>query len=185
MVKFHREWFIFYSIKDYGFIVTTIGLMISLLVGCGALVRAYSQSSLGGGAPFLWMLGIIWLIAYWRRWRWFAGIGLLTLIALAAHGLWISLSPGLMILGALGAVSAWDLQEFKHRLRYALPTEDTRGLERRHISRLLILSLIGFALAGVTEFFPLRLTPEFVFLLGILSVIGLITLGRWLDSKRR
>jgi hypothetical protein len=165
--------------------LTTIGVIISLLIGCGALVEAYSHSSLDGAGRFILIFGIIWLIAYWRRWRWFAGVGLLTMIAFSAYGLWIQLSPGLLIIGTLGALSTWDLQELNRRLYYALPGENVREIEKKRIGRLLLLSLVGMVLAGITEIIPMRLTSEVVCLVGILTGIGLILLGRWLEYKRR
>jgi len=160
-----------------------IGLVFSLLFGTSALTWSYSQAGLDSGALFLSVLGVLWLIAYWRRWRWFAGFGLLTFIAFAAYGLWISLPAGLMILGALGGLLAWDLQEFTLRLRNALPTEDVRGMEARHMGRLLIVVLAGLSLAGITTFVRVQLTWELVFGLVLLSAGGLIQLARWLGTR--
>jgi hypothetical protein len=163
--------------------VKYIGLVLSLSVGSSALAWSYSRAGLDSGALILSILGVLWLIAYWRRWRWFAGFGLLTCIAFAAYGLWISLPPDLMILGALGGLFAWDLQEFTLRLRYALPTEDVRAMEARHMWRLMIVALAGLALAGITKFVRLHFTWELVFGLVLLSAVGLIQLARWLESR--
>ncbi len=182
MVKFQDVCIVKFA-TGHRLIVTTISLIISLLVGCGALVSAYSQTALEDGARFLWILGIIWLIAFWRRWRWFAAVGLLIFIALAAYGLWISLPPGLMILGALGGLLSWDLQELTRRLHYALRTEDVRALEKRHIGRLLIVAGFGLLLAIIATFVHMRLTREHVVILGLVSAVGLIQLARWLESR--
>jgi hypothetical protein len=97
--------------------------------------------------------------------------------------LWIELSPGWMVTGALGALLAWDLTDFMRRLRYAPLMEDLRALERRHLARLTIVTLIGVALASVAMLVRLEFTFEWIMLLTLVAVLGITQLVSWLRHR--
>jgi len=48
-----------------------------------------------------------------------------------------------MIAGAVFALFAWDMTEFRRRLRYIAVDDDMRGMERRHIARVSLVILAG------------------------------------------
>lgn len=163
--------------------MTRIGLVLSLIVGGAALAWAYSRAGLDGAARIPILVAASWMVAQWRRWRWFPALGLGAFIVLAAYGLWIGLPAGLMVIGAIGGLAAWDLADFTVRLRYASPMDNVRDLERRHVARLLIVVLLGFLLAGIATFVRLQLTFEVVFVLVVLAAVGLAQLLRWLGER--
>ena len=98
--------------------------VISVLVGVGSLTYAYASTGLDGLVRGLLVLGALWLFAGWKRWTWFSVIAILVTVALAGFGLWIELSPGWMIAGALGGLLAWDLSDFMRRLQYLHFSDD-------------------------------------------------------------
>lgn len=157
--------------------------MLSVLAGSAALAWAFSHAGFDGAARVPLGLGFTWLIAQWLRWKWFAALGLFAFLAFAAYGLWIGLPSSLMILGALGGLLAWDLADFSVRLAYAAPRDDVRGMELRHIGRLLIMAVLGTALAALSAILQVRLTFELVLALVILTAVGLAQLVRWLQSR--
>jgi hypothetical protein len=120
------------------------------------------------------------LFAGWRRWTWFSVIAILLTVTLAGFGLWIELSPGWMIAGALGGLLAWDLSDFMRRLRYAHMSDDKRALERRHLTRVTIVALIGMSLASVAMLVRLEFTLEWMMLLALVAVLGVTQLVAWL-----
>jgi hypothetical protein len=152
--------------------------VISVLMGVGSLAYAYAVVvPISRG---LLVLGALWLFAGRRYWTWFSTIMLLLLVTLAGIGLWFGLSPGWMISGALGGLMAWDLTDFMRRLRFAPLMDDTRELERRHLTRLTIVALAGAFLASIAMLVRLEFTFEWVMLLTLVAVLGVTQLVAWL-----
>ena len=160
--------------------MTIFVFVLSVFVGVGSLALAYNNADYPMLTRWLLFFGVLWLFAIWRRWCWFSSIGIFVLVALAGYGLWIELSPGWMIAGALGGLFAWDLTEFMHRLRFAARTDDLRGLERRHLARLTIVALAGLLLASIAMLVRLEFTFEWMLLLTLVAVLGVTQLVAWL-----
>lgn len=155
----------------------------SVLMGVGSLAYAYAGRDLG----FVWrgliILGALWLFAGRQRWVWFSTIALIITVSLAAFGLWIELPSGWMINGALGALLAWDLTDFMRRLRFAPLLDDLRALERRHLTRLTIVTVIGVFLASIPMLIRLEFTFEWLVLLTLVAVLGVTQLVSWLRRR--
>ena len=160
--------------------MTIFAFVLSVLMGAGSLAFAYNIAGYQMLARYLLVFGGLWLFAIWQHWRWFSSIGIFILVALAGFGLWIELSPGWMIAGALGGLLAWDLTEFMRRLRFAARTDDLPGLERRHLARLTIVALIGVTLASIAMLVRLEFTFEWVVLLTLIAALGVTQLVAWL-----
>jgi hypothetical protein len=160
--------------------MSLVVFIFSVLMSVGSLAYVYNNAGLVVLAHYILAFGVPWLFAGWKRWTWFSAIALLFSVALAAFGLWIDLSPGWMISGALGGLLAWDLTEFMRRLRFAARTEDLRDLERRHLSRVAIVALIGVALASIPMLVRLEFSFEWVVLLTLIAAFGVTQLVAWL-----
>jgi len=157
--------------------------VISVLMGVGSLSFAYAGRGFDLVARGLLVLGVLWLFAGRQRWLWFSTIALVIVVFLASFGLWIQLSPGWMISGALGALLAWDLTDFMRRLRFAPLMDDLRGLERRHLTRLTIVALIGATLASIAMLVRLEFTFEWIVLLTLVAALGVTQLVSWLRRR--
>ena len=155
----------------------------SILMGIGSLSFAYAGAGFDLVARGLLALGALWLFAGKQRWVWFSTIALLISVSLAGFGLWIELSPGWMISGALGALLAWDLTDFMRRLRFAPWMDDLRTLERRHLTRLTIVTVVGVLLASIAMFVRLEFTFEWIMLLTLVAVLGVTQLVSWLRRR--
>jgi hypothetical protein len=154
--------------------------VVSVLMGVGSLSYAYASVRLDSLARGLLILGALWLFAGKKRWTWFSTIMLLLLVTLAGIGLWFGLSPGWMISGALGGLMAWDLTDFMRRLRFAPLMDDTRELERLHLTRLTIVALAGVFLASIAMLVRLEFTFDWVMLLTLVAALGVTQLVAWL-----
>jgi len=154
--------------------------VIGVVMGVGSLVYAYSGVGFDGLMRGLLVLGALWLFAGWKRWTWFSTFAILLVVALAGFGLWIALSPGWMIAGALGGLLAWDLSDFMRRLQFVHFTDDKRGLERRHLIRVTIVAMIGMLLASISILVRLEFTLEWMMLLALVGVLGVTQLVAWL-----
>jgi hypothetical protein len=82
-----------------------------------------------------------------------------------------------MLLGALGGMLGWDLSDFARRLSYAAPTDDIRGMERRHLARVGVVAMLGFGLAWLSAVIRInRLAFEVAVGLVLLAALGLTRL---------
>jgi len=102
------------------------------------------------------MMGIVWLLAYWRRLLWFSSLALFLAIFAAGFGVWSEFPIEWMIIGALGGLLGWDLSDFAQRLRFAAPTDDIRGMERRHLLRVGVVAILGGGLAYLSVVIHVR-----------------------------
>lgn len=160
--------------------MTYFAFVISVLMGIGSLVFAYSDVGFDLVARVLVVFGVFWLYAGWRRWVWVSTIGILLLVALAGFGLYIELSPGWMIAGALGGLMAWDLSDFMRRQFFAPDSADLPAMQRRHLARLTIVAALGVALASISMAIRLEFKLESMMLLALVAVLGVTQLVGWL-----
>lgn len=154
--------------------------VICVLMGVGSLAFVYSGVGFDTLVRGLLTFGAFWLYAGWRRWTWVSVIGILSLVALAGFGLYIELSTGWMLAGALGGLLAWDLSEFIRRSYFAPESADLPGMQRRHLARLTIVAVIGVALASVSMAVRLEFTLESMMLLALVVVLGVTQLVGWI-----
>ncbi|MGD8402254.1 MAG: hypothetical protein PVJ21_01250 [Anaerolineales bacterium] len=154
--------------------------VVSVLMGIGSLVYAYAGIGWDNVVRGLLILGALWLFVGWKRWTWFSIIAILLTVALAGFGLWIELSPGWMIAGALGGLLAWDLSDFMRRLQFVHITDDKRGLERRHLTRVTIVALGGMLLATIAILVRVEFSLEWMMLLALVGTLGVTQLVAWL-----
>jgi len=149
----------------------------SVLVGVGALIFAYRDSGLEIIVRGLPVVALFWIYACWRRWVWASMGGILLLVGLAGYGLWIALSPGWLVAGALGGLLAWDLSEFIRRLDVAPESEDLIGMQRRYLARLTLVAVVGLALTSIFMLLVrVEFTVEWVLLLVLVGVLGVLQL---------
>jgi hypothetical protein len=157
--------------------MTIIALILSILLGTASLAMGYSQAGATDYPRWFLLLAVFWLIAHFRKWYWFAAIGLLAVIVAAAYGVWHGFPTVWMLLGAVGGLLSWDLSDFARRLSYASPMDDTRSLERRHLGRVGIVAALGLGLALLSVFVHFqRLAFEVAVVLVLLAALGLTRL---------
>jgi hypothetical protein len=149
---------------------------ICILAGTITLVAGYSNSRLSLVATGCFLIGLIWLLAEWRRWAWVALPAFFVLAGAAGIGAGMGLSPILMVLSVLGSLLAWDLNDFSRRLQRAAPEDDLKKLEKMHLVRLVILGAIGLSLSLMAMYLHLQISFGWIFLLAFAVVLGLMQL---------
>ena len=122
----------------------------------------------------------MWIVAEIRHLRWFASLGLLVGVTVAGIGLWMDLSLGWMLAGALGALIAWDLADFMRRVEHASPEDDVPALTRRHLLRLTIVIAAGLALSLIGMITRLEFSFEWTAFLALLAALGVTQLVAWM-----
>ena len=125
----------------------------------------------------------LWLLAHWQRWNWVGSVMLLASVGAAALGLWLGLLPGLMLVAAVAVLLGWDLSGFLRRIRLASPTDDVRGIERRHLLRIGIVAFLSAAIAALSLFVQIKVPFEIAVLLVLVSTVGLTRLAAWLQHE--
>ena len=164
--------------------MTLFALLFSILMGMGSLAWGYTQVGLPQFAHWILFFGLIWLVAVWQRWQWFAYAGLTFSFLAAALGLWaFNFPPGWMFAGAIGGLLAWDLTYFRYRLRYADSDEEQHALENRHLIRISILALLGFALANAAMVLKFQFNFEWALFSSIVAALGISQLISWFRKR--
>jgi len=157
--------------------MTIVAMILSIILGTGSLAYGYFQAGMPDPARWCVLLGIVWILAHWRKLYWFSGLGLLITLIAAAYGVWHSFTTVWVLLGALGGLLGWDLSDFAMRLSYAAPTDDIQGMERRHLERAGIVAALGFGLALLSVYIHInRLAFEVAVGLVLLAALGLTRL---------
>jgi len=157
--------------------MTIVVMIISIIIGTGSLAVGYSQAGMPDPARWCVLLGVVWILAHWRKMYWFSALGLFLTIVAAGYGVWNQFTTIWMLLGALGGLLGWDLSDFAMRLSYAASTDDIQGMERRHLERVGVVAALGFGIALLSVYIHVkRLAFEVAVGLVLLAAIGLTRL---------
>ena len=157
--------------------LTILAFVLSVILGTASLAYGYSQAGLSDPARWFAWLGIVWLLSHWRKYYWVSSLAFFLSIIGAAYGVWSNFTTLWMLLGALGGLLGWDLSDFARRLSYAAPTDDVRGMERRHLARVGVVAALGFGLAWLSLVIHIqRLAFEVAVGLVLLAALGLTRL---------
>ena len=115
-------------------------LVICILISSSSFAWGYWQAGCETAASWIAALGVFWLVSQWRKWKWFSAPAVLISLGLAAFGVWFKFIPGLMFSGAVFGFFAWNLTEFRQKLKTLYPREDAKGMTRRQLIRIGILA---------------------------------------------
>ena len=136
-------------------------------------------------ARWIIYFGILWLIAVWQRWRWFAYIGIAFNLLVAALGLWLlNFSPGWMFAGAIGGLLTFDLTLFWNRIRFIDSDDERRGTRDRVISsEISLLALVGFGLASLAMIVKIQFSFAWALLSAIIAAFAITQLVVWFRKR--
>lgn len=146
-------------------------LYISLIAGTSSFAQGYLDFGYIDLARWILFFGAFWIFAQINRWRWFAPIGLFAALIGAGFGIWIGLSISWMFAGAVGALFAWDLAEFKYRLGLSTP-EGAAAVIQRHLIRLALISGLGLVYSLLRMFYWWEIYTEGLAYLSMLAAAG-------------
>jgi hypothetical protein len=71
------------------------------------------------------------------------------------------------------------MADFRQRLFLMAKDDSTRGIERRHLARVSLLTLAGMVLASINMFLRMQFTFEWSVLLVVVFLLGLGQLVGW------
>ncbi len=156
--------------------------VLCFLAGTGLLAGAYFEAGdLLLGFASIVLMGV-WLSNLRLRQSWLSVLWFCFYDGLAALGFFLIVPagsdpnlPGLVtaqLIGGAGfAFLATDLTDFDARLRFAAPEDDVPSLERRHMLRLLSVTLVGGA------FSVLALGTHVVIPFGWVLIVTILAIG--------
>jgi hypothetical protein len=163
--------------------MTRILRFVCPILSVGLLASGYFLSGLGWPAVGSLVFGVFWIIGLAFRWDWVPLLGLFTACGAAAFGLFLDPSPVFLIPAAIFALLAWDLAEFHIRMRKGSPENDIATLEKRHLSRLVALALVGGGLSVFALILHLKPSFEWMIILMFFTVWGIGQMVNWLLKK--
>jgi hypothetical protein len=164
--------------------VTTIALFASMFLSIASMYWGYAHQGFEIASRWILIIGIFWLFSQWRHWGWASSIVLLAFVVFAATGLILGFDFSWMLAGPVFALVAWDLTDFRRRLRFSVMDDDTHGMEKRHIARLSLLTLGGLLLVSLALFIQVEFTFEWGVLLVVVVVLGLVQLINWFRRQK-
>ena len=147
------------------------------------IVISYAINQFWIASFLITALGILWMVGYLKGWKWQASVMFTLFLGASAIGLWLNLPQWLILLSMVGAISAWDLDHFTQRLRYARLVEERFNLEKYHIKRLFVVNLFSLFLSVIAFNVEVKLGFGAILLLGMIAVLGLNQVIIFLKGK--
>jgi len=163
--------------------MTSVALFISMMISICAMYWGYVQAEYEIASRWILGIGVIWFFAQWQRWNWFSSVVLFAFVLFSAFGLMFGFEFHWMLTGSVFALFAWDMTDFRHRLHLAVEDDDSRGLERRHLARLSLLTLAALLLVSLALYTQVQFTFEWGVFLVVVIVVGLIQLVGWFRKQ--
>lgn len=154
-------------------------LMLSIIISIASLAWGYAEAGFDVFSPWIISFGLLWMFSQWRGWKWFSSLGLLLSILAAMIGLWLNFMIGWVFSGALFALFAWDMTEFRQKLHFMTSREDMKGMARRRIARVSLLALGSLLFASMLMFLWGQLTFEWGMFLLVVILLGLSQVFAW------
>lgn len=164
--------------------MTTIALFASMFLSIASMYWGYVHEGFEVASRWILMIGILWFFSQWRHWGWVSSVVLFTFVVFSAAGLVLGFDFSWMMAGPVFALVAWDLTDFRRRLRFSVMDDDARGMEKRHIARLSLLTLAGLLFVSLALFLQVKFTFEWGVLLVVVVVLGLVQLVNWFRRQK-
>ncbi|MEW6406098.1 MAG: hypothetical protein AB1649_30305 [Chloroflexota bacterium] len=156
--------------------MTRFALFASIALSAGSFALGYA----GAGFVFLSVMailfGTIWMYVQWRDLSWFSMAGLGLAVFAGAIGVFLGANSAWMYAGVSFSLFAWDLMEFRNRLKLASNESDVPAMERKHLLRLGVLSAAGTILFVLAVFAHLKLGLWALIFLAFITALGLAQL---------
>jgi hypothetical protein len=159
--------------------MTVFALVSSIIISTGSLAWAFAEAGFVVFARWILIFCAVWLFAQWRGWGWFSSLGLFCAIFVSVFGLWFGFSMEWFFSGVIFALFAWDMSDFRSHTRAVAIDDNLRGMERRHLARISLLSLTGLSLVSIVMLVRRQFTIEWGILLVIVILFGIVQLVGW------
>jgi hypothetical protein len=147
-------------------------LVAAVALATMMLATGYALAQVWWGVAAVLPIALLWLLGVWQEWRWVHGVGLVLFVAAAVIGLLLQVAPGWAIVATVAALTGWDLSRFRWLLTDVAWVNRMELLKRRYQQRLLVATVLGTVVAGLTVVIRLDFGFAVALLLGLVSVVG-------------
>lgn len=147
--------------------------LAGIVLGAGALAAGFAPDAAAVWYAGIGLVALLWLAAHWRGWGWATSTAFVLLVALAATGVLLGHPPLWMAAAVTLGMTGWALGGYVRRLAALPNVEDADGRARSFTLRLLALDAVALVLAAFALRVELRLTLALAVLLGALLIAGL------------
>ena len=156
-------------------------LPVSILIATLPLLLAYSLEQFWIGAVAAMGLGFWgWYDFREGKWAWSIDIFLAGVVILSTIGALLGLGLFLLLPALLSALTAWDLARFQTRMGDSPTSQKLLEIEKRHLSLLGVVIVGGGVSTIITFVFKFQLSFSITLILGIILVISLGQIYRFL-----
>lgn len=147
-------------------------LRYAIMLTAGSLALGYLLSGLWPGVLFSVLIGMLWRFESSQARKWTSTLLFVGVVLLAGVGVQWQVSIGWLLFGVIWSLSAWDLQHFEHRLRFAEP-QVAPILERAHLRRLLVVDVLSMTLTIIALTLPVKLGFGTLLLFTAIMIVSL------------
>ena len=138
-----------------------------------ALIIGFVSVSNPSGVIIVTFICGLWLISSYNSWKWGNPLGFVGYITIAALGTWLEVNLIWLLIGFTGALIGWNLSELISQGNIADRLDNLVQLERVHLIRLTLISVIGIPLSLLATAINIEITFAWALLLGIILVFAL------------
>jgi hypothetical protein len=144
-----------------------------LLIATLALSSLFLTAGWVFGIIGTFIMSIVWGIFIAQNWNLGSNISIIIFVLAICLAATFETSRSVLLVSLLAALSTWDLAAFHNKLSICQNIADIDHLTRTHLSRLIIVLILGLSLSFLT--FGLQLNLKFwqVFVLGIMLLVSL------------
>lgn len=147
-------------------------LRYAIVLATGSLTLGCLLSGLWAGVLLSALFGTLWWFEIRRVREWTGTLLFLGYVLIAAVSVKWQANIAWLLFGVLWSLSAWDLQHFEHRLRFA-EQQSLPALERAHLQRLLSVNAISLTLSIITLTLHVKIGFGMLLLLTAIIIVSL------------
>ena len=135
-----------------------------------AVIIAYGSGGFLKVAFCVALLGVLWIVGLYKRWKWWGNLMFLIIIGTCTVGLYFNLSFVWLLLGLTGALSAHDISRLEQRKSITGIINGLHDIEKHHLIRLMAVIIFSLFLGTIASLINIRIEFGMVLSLGILTV---------------
>ncbi len=136
-----------------------IALRVCQLATFGLMAVGFGLARYWLGVWLVFALNFFNLVGQRTKWQWIPIAILFVHVGIAAGGLWLGVTPWLLIPGVIAALGCWELNDRDRALTYGLDLSAERESKQNQLSLLNVTLTISLILTGIGLY--LKFQPGF------------------------
>ncbi len=153
----------------------------AIVIATLSLALSYFFQSAWLGAGLILLSGVLWLSEARKDLPWLASVMMLVFFGLGGYGAWLGYSSGLILIGIIATLAAWDMAYFWQHLQPSSKVEKETALKQAYLNRLGLVVGASFLLGSLALLIQFELNLGWALVVGFIVII---TLGRVMRGIR-